>query len=113
MGIRTDCKGFTLIEIKIAVGIIAILMAIAIPNLVKARETSRQRACLSNLCEINMTKEQYAMECRKNDGDGVGWGDIVPNYLKTEPTCPIGPRYELQNIGTYPSCPNPDHAVRH
>ena len=36
---------------------------------------------------------------------------IVPNYLKTQPTCPLGPGYDLQVIGTCPSCPNPDHVM--
>ncbi len=111
MKIRANCKGFTLIEIMIVVVIIAVLMAVAIPNLMKAREASRQKACLSNLREINQAKEQYAMECRKHDGDSVGWGEIVPNYLKTQPTCPLGPGYDLQVIGTCPSCPNPDHVM--
>lgn len=109
MEIRMDRKGFTLVEIMIVIAIIAVLMAVAIPNLIKARETSCQRACLSNLREISQAKEQYAMESQKKDGDVVGWTDLVPGYLKVRPNCPLGPEYTLQAIGSCPACPNPDH----
>ncbi len=112
MRLSRDNKGFTLIEIMIVIAIIAVLMAIALPNMMRAREASQKRACLSNLREINQAKEQYAMECRKQEGDEVSWSDIVPGYLKTQPACPLGSAYGLQIIGTYPTCANPQHVMQ-
>jgi prepilin-type N-terminal cleavage/methylation domain-containing protein len=44
---------FTLVEIVIVVAIIGLLAAIAIPNFVRARETSQKDACISNLRQID------------------------------------------------------------
>jgi len=105
---RRGEKGFTLIEIMIVVLIIGILLAIAVPNFIKARETSRAKSCIANLKQIDAAKEQWAMDNKKTTGDVPAWpGDLVgsANYIKgSEPSCPSGGVYTCGAIGTDPVC---------
>ena len=97
-------KGFTLVEIMIVVAIIAILLAIAIPNFMRARLVSQEKACISNLDKIEGGKEQFIMEHNKGIGDVVAFDDLVPDYVKTMPACPSGGTYAVEAVNTMPTC---------
>jgi len=51
--------GFTLIELLVVVAIIALLVAILLPSLSRARERARSAVCLSNLRGIGLAGRMY------------------------------------------------------
>ena len=53
-------KGFTLIELLVVIAIIAILAAILLPVLARAREAGRRGVCISNLKQIGTALAMYA-----------------------------------------------------
>jgi len=57
---RRRDKGFTLIELLVVIAIIAILAAILFPIFMRAKESARVSACVSNLRQIGIALQTYA-----------------------------------------------------
>jgi prepilin-type N-terminal cleavage/methylation domain-containing protein len=64
-GMASDCrkiKGFTLVELLVVISIIALLLAILMPSLNRAREQARKTICLSDLKQLSLGLFTYSAD---------------------------------------------------
>ena len=77
-------KGFTLVEIMIVVVIVALLAAIAIPNLLRSRNQAQEAAAQANLKLIANALENYAAINSQYPTVTSTLMGVTPPYLSTD-----------------------------
>lgn len=77
-------KGFTLVEVLVVVGIIALLAAIAIPNLMRAKISANESAARATLKSIANSLENYAAINSVYPTDTTQLIGATPPYLSVD-----------------------------
>jgi len=86
------------------VPIFALLAAIAIPNLVRARYVAMENVCIQNMKELDQAKKAWSIDHPAIPIDDVTNSEIDVYIAGGFPVCPSGGTYTLGDTDSAPSC---------
>ena len=80
-------RGFTLVELLVVIGIIAVLIGILMPALTRARESANRTVCLSNIRGMMQAARIYSLNSKDDLSIGCSSDQYRGSYNFWNGTC--------------------------
>jgi prepilin-type N-terminal cleavage/methylation domain-containing protein len=98
-------RGFTLVELLVVIGIIALLISILLPSLNKARQAANRVACASQMRQIGLAMRMYA----NANGDAIPYAAMGDDRTPEQFPRTVGDRLIDRDLGgkAMPADPRP------
>lgn len=101
-------KAFTLVELLVVIGIIALLISILLPSLNKARQMAVRTKCLNNCRQLCVANQMYLSDYKQVlpfsnwDGGGTPYSNVRVGWLYEQPLPTADPaKVETGTFWTY------------
>lgn len=109
---RRRLNAFTLIELVVVIGVIAVLIALLLPSLIRARESARTIQCAAQLRSLGQAFANYSTQFQGHlpswsgwhiaGGDGTGEDDPGPGWTEQLAPLYVGPTSPVYNCPSFP-----------
>jgi hypothetical protein len=100
------------IGIALSLIMVPLMLAIAVPNFIRARDTAQKHICENNLRQIQDAKQQWATKNKKEANETPTESDLIPYLNSGMQRCPAGGNYKLNAVSDSATCSIPTHKVR-
>ena len=94
---------YRLIELAAVLAIVALLAAMLLPALSKSKSKAQRITVLSNLRQLDLAKQQWAVENHKSPGDTPTFDDVKPYFAGNKLPAVADETYVLGEVGEPPS----------
>jgi prepilin-type N-terminal cleavage/methylation domain-containing protein len=98
-------KAFTLVEVMIVTGIIALVLAVALPNYFSMIAKANKYTCIVNMYQIDGALSAWAIDNGIAKGKSVSADQETDIYAYIQggiPRCPANGTYSIHQIGIFP-----------
>ena len=106
---RSLRNAFTLVELLVVIGIIALLIAVLLPALARAREQAKSAQCLSNLHQMGLAAFIYTVDNHGYFPPAIGLNKVYWDFDESNPSVIVpGMLWEGKTNARIQQCPSCD-----